>query len=104
MATAPKVQVGQVYADNDSRQEGRTLEVTEVHPGSTLVEPYAVMRVLTNARNVGKDNIGRTRRVKQARLLRRTSSGYRLVSGPGAPTPVNELVDGINEVLGEQRS
>jgi len=101
MTTTP-VRVGQVWADNDPRAEGRTVKITALYTIDGV--EYATVKVLTNrdydqaridaaAReghtnaggryitNVGwvpQDTRGKTRRIK-VRRLRPTSSGYRLV-------------------------
>lgn len=91
---AVKVEVGQVWADNDPRIPGRTVEVVRLFTvpmvrrktGPLPVDqPYAECRVLTGApRMIGKRVDIRVDR------FRPTSTGYRLVSPASAatiPTP-----------------
>ncbi|MFG2959751.1 DUF6354 family protein [Streptomyces sp. NPDC048291] len=66
----PDVRVGQVWADNDKRSEGRTLRVDEVDAR------YAYCTVLTAATLGGRT--GQRTRVSLERMLP-TSTGYRLL-------------------------
>jgi hypothetical protein len=90
----PDVRVGQIYADNDPRSEGRTLRVDDVRPG-TDGRPVAVCTILTNSAEVqaalddptsgyrGQDPRGRQTRIAVRRMAP-TSTGYRLVQdAPG---------------------
>jgi hypothetical protein len=77
------VKVGQVWADNDWRNEGRTLRVESVD------ETHATCTVLTNSTAAQErldrgqswdiDTRGKSRRIL-LRRFRPTSTGYRLVS------------------------
>ncbi|CAM5466122.1 hypothetical protein [Streptomyces aurantiogriseus] len=66
------VQVGQVWADNDKRGEGRTVRVDEVDVR------YAYCTVLTAATPGGRT--GHRTRIALERM-RPTSTGYRLLDG-----------------------
>lgn len=68
----PEVKVGQVWADNDARARGRTLEVLEVG------ENHAVCKVLTPARFANVSTTGRTVRI-MLRRFKPNSTGYRLL-------------------------
>ncbi|WP_438491793.1 hypothetical protein [Streptomyces asiaticus] len=68
----PEVQVGQVWADNDKRSEGRTVRVNEVD------DRYAYCTVLTPATPGGRT--GQRTRIALARM-RPTPTGYRLLGG-----------------------
>ena len=79
----PTIEPGQVWADNDKRVKGRTLEVLRVEGD------YAVLKIKTNDDDtasrirMGIARQGEDRRGKVVRILRRrmrpTSTGYRLV-------------------------
>lgn len=71
------VKVGQVWADNDWRSAGRTIEVEEV------TATHAICKVLTKVDSpaYGPPN-GRRTRIRLDRF-RPTSTGYRLMSDPG---------------------
>jgi hypothetical protein len=75
MSEQPTVKVGQVWADNDARSKGRTLQVVEVGP------VQAVCEVLTVARYVSARQIGKTTRIS-LRRFRPNATGYRLISEP----------------------
>lgn len=70
-----QVKVGQVWADNDPRMEGRTLCVTRIY------EDEASCRVLTPSSRhvVGQRSVGRNVRIALKRF-RPTPNGYRLLS------------------------
>ncbi|MEU8521212.1 hypothetical protein [Streptomyces sp. NPDC048577] len=70
--TQPDVRVGQVWADNDKRSEGRTVRVDEVDVC------YAYCTVLTSATPGGRT--GQRTRIALERM-RPTSTGYRLLDG-----------------------
>lgn len=89
MSEQPTVRVGQAWADNDPRNEGRTLKVLDVQNGGVTCE------IVTNSTNqqeriddmaVGRglswyrpvDRRGKTTTISVSRF-RPTSSGYRLV-------------------------
>ncbi len=79
----PDVRVGDVWADNDRRQDGRTLKVVHVEDGK------ARLQVVTN-RNAwrpgdpwNQDRVGKYVTVSVARM-RPTSTGYRLIERGGA--------------------
>lgn len=89
MPDDPDVRPGQIWADNDPRMVGRTLQVKSVHLGNATCE------VLTNADWVQaeldravlppavKDSRGRTTRIRVARFTD-TRTGYRLIrDAPG---------------------
>lgn len=67
-----RVEIGQVWADNDWRSTGRTVEVVAID------QTHATVKVLTNGRGTYAKP-GRTSRVRLDRF-RPTSTGYRLVS------------------------
>jgi len=86
-----EVRPGQIWADNDPRAAGRTVEIVktgltkERHTGRAgwLVDrredqPAVLVRTLTPARNVGTAVIGRETLVLLSRF-RPTRTGYRLV-------------------------
>lgn len=70
-----EVKPGQVWADNDPREEGRTLRVERIE------DDKAICTVLSN-RSVGSytASVGRITRIS-LRRFRPTSTGYRLVEG-----------------------
>ncbi|MEU5093765.1 hypothetical protein [Streptomyces sp. NPDC020996] len=68
----PDVRVGQVWADNDKRSEGRTVRVDEIDAR------YAYCTVLTAATPDGRT--GQRARIALERM-RPTSTGYRLLDG-----------------------
>lgn len=79
------VRPGQIWADNDARNAGRTLRVDriEMHTFSAgALEgkvPYAVCTVLTQADNYPQGRIGHQVTIMVSRM-RPTSTGYRLVT------------------------
>lgn len=86
MATQPVILVGQVWADTNKYEVGRTLRVEEVAEG------FAICVVLTNADRVQREldradyrmtNHFRDRRGVKTRIrvdrFRPTSTGYRLI-------------------------
>ncbi|MFY1677369.1 DUF6354 family protein [Streptomyces sp. WMMC905] len=70
--TQPDVRVGQVWADNDKRSEGRTVRVDEVDVR------YTYCTVLTSATPGGRT--GQRTRIALERM-RPTSTGYQLLDG-----------------------
>lgn len=60
------VEIGQVYSETDPRQAGRTVEVMEIV--GVVGAAYAIVRLNTPARNVGKNAIGRKTRIRVDRL------------------------------------
>ncbi|WP_435059419.1 hypothetical protein [Streptomyces sp. bgisy060] len=70
--TQPDVRVGQVWADNDKRSEGRTVRVDEINVR------YAYCTVLTPPTPGGRT--GQRTRIALERM-RPTSTGYRLLDG-----------------------
>jgi hypothetical protein len=97
----PEVKVGQVWADNDSRAQGRTLRVEAIDGDK------AVCIVLTNYAEVqesldlGKTNLrdarGKKVRIKLSRM-RPTSTGYRLVKNVGEPPAQSDQAAGPLEL------
>jgi hypothetical protein len=78
---APEVRVGQVWADNDKRSQGRTLRVDHIgceDSDGYEVPPYAACTVLTNKPGC---RTGHQVAIRLARF-KPTSTGYRLVSEP----------------------
>lgn len=82
------VRVGQVWADNDKRNEGRTIRVDGIEQhwmgvgGLTGQVPHAVCTVLTPADSYPDARTGHQVTIRVSRM-RPTSTGYRLVSdGP----------------------
>lgn len=78
----PTVRPGQVWADNDSRSEGRTLRVDSIEDvkycgGAS--HPTAICTVLTPANNYPQGRTGHQVRIRVSRM-KSTSTGYRLVS------------------------
>ena len=102
-----ELRVGQVWADNDPRAAGRTIEITELHDADAdHSEPYVRVRVTKVGRNVRRKEVGEQRTIKQRRF-KPTRNGYRLVSDvPADPTrapyPVEEasLTNGREHVYG----
>jgi hypothetical protein len=83
-----RVEVGQVWADNDWRSAGRTLRVDAVD------ETHATCTILTNQNSHGyRDMRGRTTRIA-LRRFKPNSTGYRLVA---PPVTVPEPEDGDEE-------
>lgn len=93
MNAAPEVRVGQVWADNDPRSAGRTVEVIEIGltkdritsrrgwAGRTEVreeKPAVRVRTLTVSRNVSISTIGRETLVLLDRF-RPIKTGYQLI-------------------------
>ncbi|WP_432034648.1 hypothetical protein [Streptomyces antibioticus] len=66
----PGVRVGQVWADNDKRSEGRTVRIDEIDAR------YAYCTVLTTA--MPSSRTGQRTRIGLERM-RPTSTGYRLL-------------------------
>ncbi len=85
MPDLPDVRPGQVWADNDWRQAGRTLRVVDlVHDSLRGGELTAVLEVLTDrspTRNypAGLSQVGKRVRVR-VRRMRPTSTGFRLLT------------------------
>lgn len=69
----PTVRPGQVWADNDPRMQGRTIEIL------SITQDRVMVKTLTTARNSVNAKVGATRPIRLDRL-RPTSTGYRLVS------------------------
>ena len=72
MTTKPDVRPGQVWADNDRRMEGRTLEV------SRTKGDYAYCVVLTDAQGALTSAVGRVKKILIRRMVP-NSTGYRLM-------------------------
>jgi len=78
MAIATAVKEGQVWADNDPRAKGRTLQVTKIDP------PHAICKILTNRDSWNKETwktksmVGREVKIK-LRRFRANSTGYKLL-------------------------
>lgn len=70
MTTIHQVEVGQVWADNDWRADGRKIEVVELTP------THAICVVVANA--AGANSVGKRTKIRLDRF-RPTSTGYRLV-------------------------
>lgn len=68
-----EIRAGQIWADNDSRSEGRTLRVCAIELGCAICE------VVTEIGGKKPARLGRKVRIKLDRL-HPTSTGYRLVS------------------------
>lgn len=66
------VRKDQVWADNDKRAKGRTVQVVSV------TESFAYCRVLTDRVGCTQATVGRTFRISKDRM-RPTSTGYRLI-------------------------
>jgi hypothetical protein len=100
MTATPEVKPGQVWADNDARNEGRTLRVVGIEPdkrGHPCNPPrsVAVCEIITHSADVQarvdgdtsrngwtwkpKDRRGKTVRIRLDRF-RPTTTGYRLIS------------------------
>lgn len=94
----PPVAVGQVWADNDKRAQGRTLRVNKLEEGpipmrrgfgAPEVTTYAVCTILTDRTGqvdlLGsvdhRTAVGRTVRIRVDRM-KPTATGYRFVSYP----------------------
>ena len=75
-STSDEPCVGQVWADNDWRAEGRTIRLTMVDAR------YVHGVVVTDRKSVVQPTVGRPVRLLRTRL-RPTSTGYRLLA-PGA--------------------
>lgn len=83
------VKPGQIWADNDLRSKGRTLEVISVYQ-SRIADSVAVCKILTNEEETQrlidnpqgsyapKDRRGKTTTIK-VRRFKPTSTGYRLI-------------------------
>jgi hypothetical protein len=83
MPEPQKVEVGQVWADNDWRSEGRTVRVVEVdatHATVELVTAAEMLRGVTSTRGAGRRS-----RIRLDRF-RPVSTGYRLVETPSVPS------------------
>ncbi len=79
MPELPEVRPGQVWADNDPRNRGRTLRVESVHAADDhRSEPYARVTVQKVSRNVTRTEVGEKRTIL-LRRMRPTRNGYRLV-------------------------
>lgn len=90
---APRpVRVGQIWADNDARMAGRTLQIQNIEEGQLIngaTALLAVCAVLTDTQKTQqllgrpgiRTTVGRTVRI-QVRRFRQNSTGYRLVSEP----------------------
>jgi hypothetical protein len=86
----PDVRPGQIWADNDKRSKGRTLQVDQIISDRTSGDLVAVCKILTNADSTqrelddpkilwsSRDMRGQRVRVKVSRM-RPTSTGYRLM-------------------------
>lgn len=78
------VRPGQVWADNDARNEGRTLRVDKLgHRWHTLggvygAVQYAICTVLTPPDSYPQGRVGKQVTIRVSRM-RPTSTGYRLV-------------------------
>lgn len=90
----PDVRPGQIWADTDKRETGRTLWIVEIVEGrgtgrEPAGEPVAIVEVVTNADHVQaqidagnpqwRDARGKRGRIA-ARRLRPGSTGYRLLT------------------------
>lgn len=75
------VRPGQIWANNDPRMAGHTVRILEIRP-SLLPKagPVAVCRIETVARNVSKDRVGKTTKIRVSRF-RPGRRGYRKLSG-----------------------
>lgn len=69
------VEVGQVWADNDPRSEGRTVKVIAV------TATKATCEVLTDGANTKRSQVGRITRIGLHRF-KDTASGYKCVKKP----------------------
>lgn len=67
-----EVQIGQVWADNDTRTEGRTVKVEEINGDK------AVCRVLAPPFDYPQGRVGHTTKIA-IRRFKPTSTGYRLI-------------------------
>lgn len=78
MAISNAVQVGQMWAANDPRAKGRTIQVKKIEP------PHAICKIVTNRDGWDKEAwktksmIGREVKIKLRRFTP-TSSGYKLL-------------------------
>lgn len=92
--SAPKeVRPGQIWADNDKRMKGRTLQIQSIEEGTLINQATALVAVCTvltdravTAARLGlssdiRTTVGRTVRI-QVRRFRQNATGYRLVSEP----------------------
>lgn len=73
MGESVQVAVGQVWEDDDPRSAGRRIEITEVDGDR------ARGKVLSVARNVSEEQIGRSTRWVAVRRFRPGNRGYRLI-------------------------
>lgn len=78
------IEVGQVWADDDPRSQGRTIRITEVDPPNFRARAV----IVTVARNVGEDQVGRRTRWISFRRFRPGKRGYRLLENPVTGTRV----------------
>lgn len=76
-----EVKPGQVWADNDWRSAGRTLEVEEVWQAKYSKHRYATCKVLTARDGANASSVGKRVRIRLDRF-KPTSTGYRLVTEP----------------------
>jgi hypothetical protein len=82
------IRVGQVWADNDPRNEGRTIRVDRIedhlhgHGGLTGRVAHAVCTVLTPATEYPTARTGHQVTIRVSRM-RPTSNGYRLIPEDG---------------------
>ncbi len=81
MAETPDVRPHQVWADNDPRAKGRTVEVLAVANGLALCK--VITDVDPNLYQPKKSRVGRTTRIS-VRRFRPNSTGYRLVQDVSA--------------------
>lgn len=78
MAISNAVQVGQMWADNDSRAKGRTIQIRKIEP------PIAICKIVTNRDGWDKETwktksmVGREVKIKLRRFTP-TASGYKLL-------------------------
>jgi len=76
---SPEVEPGQVWENDDPRMAGHRVRVERITRWSALLGgDVAVCTVVAVARNVSRDRIGRTTRIK-VRRMRPGARGYRLV-------------------------
>lgn len=74
--TAPKVEVGQIWADNDWRMEGRTVRVIDIVGTKVIVEN------VTNSRFAVTSTVGRRSRIGHDKFMNR-KRGFSLIETEG---------------------
>lgn len=84
MSEGVQVAVGQIWEDDDPRNQGRRIEITEVEAGRCRG------KAVTVARNVSEVQVGRRTRWISLARFRPGNRGYRLVENPATGTRVAE--------------